>query len=102
MSAPIDESQVRHIAKLARLDLSDDEVRRFAGQLGDILTYVEKLREVDTEGVEPMAHAMPITDVFRSDEPRTGLTQDHALQNAPAREQGFFKVPAVLDQGGGA
>ncbi len=98
----IDEAQVRHIAKLARLNLSDDEVRLFAVQLGSILDYVRQLEEVNVEGVEPLAHPLPITDIFREDEPHEPFTPEQALANAPDRQGQFFRVPAVLDQTGGA
>lgn len=102
MSTAVDETMVRRIAKLARLNLSDDEVRQFADQIQDILGYVEQLSEVDIEGVEPMAHALPLTDVARDDAPHDPLPPDLALANAPQREGEFFRVPPVLDGGGGA
>lgn len=102
MSAEIDEAQVRRIAKLSRLNLSDDEVRLFAGQLADILAYVKLIESLDTTGVEPLAHALPVANVLREDEPRPGFTNDQALANAPDRERGWFRVPAVLDPHGGA
>ena len=102
MASAIDEGQVRHIAKLARLSLSDDEVHQFAGQLGGILEYVRQLDAVDTTGVQPMAHPSPVTDVLRADEPGAAFDADRALENAPQREGRFFKVPPVLDQGSGA
>jgi len=102
MSQPIDESVVRRIAKLSRLNLTDDEVRLFRGQLGDILAYVEQLRAVDTAGVEPLAHPLPLTNVLRDDDPTPFDNVDAALANAPLREGRFFKVPAVLDPGAGA
>jgi aspartyl-tRNA(Asn)/glutamyl-tRNA(Gln) amidotransferase subunit C len=95
----IDHAQVQRIAKLARLTLTDAEVEQFAGQLGDILTYFHKIDEVDTTGVEPLAHPHPVRNVLREDVPRTGLTNAQALQNAPQRVETFFKVPKVLDQG---
>lgn len=94
----IDEQQVRHIAHLSRLELTDEEIAQFGQQLGEVLTYVEKLNEVDTEGVEPMAHAMPISNVFREDVPAESLGIEKALQNAPDKATPFFKVPKVLDQ----
>lgn len=100
MSTPIDEDLVRHIAKLSRLNLTAEEVHLFAGQLGDILGYVRQLEALDTDGVEPMAHPLPITDVLRDDVARPGFDNDTALQNAPQREGAFFRVPAVLDGGG--
>jgi aspartyl-tRNA(Asn)/glutamyl-tRNA(Gln) amidotransferase subunit C len=101
MSPVIDEDRVRHIAKLGRLALSADEVQVFARQLADILSYVKQLEEVDTEGVEPLAHALPIANVLREDEPHVPLDAETALANAPAREATFFKVPPILDPGGG-
>lgn len=102
MAAHVDEAQVRHIAKLARLELTPDEVEHFRGQLAEILTYVQQLDEVDVSGVEPMAHPLPVTNVLRPDEPRPGLSTAAALANAPQRHEQFFKVPAVLDGGAGA
>ncbi|MCK4340837.1 MAG: Asp-tRNA(Asn)/Glu-tRNA(Gln) amidotransferase subunit GatC [Phycisphaerae bacterium] len=101
MAAVIDEEQVWHIAKLARLNLSDDEVQLFAGQLAEIFAYFRILDTVDTEGVEPLAHALAVTNVLREDEPADSLCSEKALANAPQREQGFFRVPKVLDQGSG-
>ena len=98
MSAAIDEAQVRHIARLARLSLNADEVRLFAGQLAGILEYVKQLEGVNTEGVEPLAHALPVTDVVRGDEPGDTFEPETALLNAPQCANHFFKVPPVLDQ----
>jgi len=100
--ALIDEAQVRHVAKLARLELSDEEVALFAGQLGAILQYFHQLQEVDTTGVEPMAHPLPVTNVLREDEPGPTFDPGTALANAPQREGSFFKVPPVLEHGTGA
>jgi aspartyl-tRNA(Asn)/glutamyl-tRNA(Gln) amidotransferase subunit C len=94
----IDEQQVRHIAHLSRLALTDDEISRFGKDLGDVLAYVEKLKEVNTDGVEPTAHAMPVANVFRIDEPAESLGTEKALQNAPDKVETYFKVPKVLDQ----
>ena len=102
MAAEIDAAQVRHIAKLARLNLSAEEVGLFARQLGSILEYVRQLESVNTEGVEPMVHALPVTNVLRDDEPQPSFEADRALANAPQREGSFFRVPAVLDQSAGA
>lgn len=102
MARKIDESLVRHIALLSRLKPSDDEVRLFSEQLSDIIEYVEKLSELDTTDVEPTAHALPIHNVFRDDEPGETLRVDEALANAPQRDGSFFAVPKVLDQGSGA
>lgn len=96
----IDEAQVRQVAKLARLNLRDEEVQLFAKQLAAILEYVQQLDEVETSGIEPLAHALPVCDVWRADVAGATLDGEAALANAPAREQSFFKVPAVLDGGG--
>ena len=101
MAGRIDAEQVRHIGNLARLKLSDDEVERFGEQLSSILTYVEKLNELDTSGVEPTAHALPVSNVFRNDEPGPTLSPSAALANAPARDGSFFVVPKVLEQDSG-
>lgn len=89
---------VRHVAKLARLELSEQEETQLTDQLGAILDYVEQLREVDTTGVEPTAHALPLTNVLRPDEPHASLSQAEVLQNAPASEQGMFRVPRILSE----
>ena len=97
MSDPLDEATVRHVAHLSRLALSDEEVHQFATQLADILGYVAQLNEVETQDVPPTAHAIPVSNVFRKDEPAEGLSVEQALSNAPARQQDFFKVPKVLN-----
>jgi aspartyl-tRNA(Asn)/glutamyl-tRNA(Gln) amidotransferase subunit C len=93
----MDIEQVRKVARLARLELSDADLAVFAKQLTAILDYVDQLKELNTDGVEPMAHPLPIQNVFRADEPVASLPVDEALQNAPARLGDFFAVPAVLD-----
>lgn len=100
MPAEIDERTVRHISHLARLNLSDEQIALFGRQLSSILSYVELLNEVNTDGVEPTAHAIPVTNVFRDDVPTEPLGVDKVLANAPARETPYFKVPKVLEQGG--
>lgn len=92
--------EVRRVAELARLGLDEYEVDVMAGQLGRILQYMEKLRELDTEGVEPTAHTLPLRNVWREDEPGPTLTTDEALANAPEREGGCFKVPKIVDAEG--
>jgi len=88
--------EVLHVADLARLSLEPDEVELFTRQLNDILAYVEKLQELDTSGVTPMAHAVPVFNAFREDEVKPGLPREEALDNAPAREEGSFVVPRVI------
>ncbi|MHC5083451.1 MAG: Asp-tRNA(Asn)/Glu-tRNA(Gln) amidotransferase subunit GatC [Planctomycetota bacterium] len=102
MSTKIDETQVRQVAKLARLELDDQEVTQFSGQLSAIVEYIEKLNELDTDNVEPLAHCLPVHNVLRDDVPGVSLTNDQALANAPAREDEYFKVPKILDDNSGA
>ncbi|AOS46329.1 Glutamyl-tRNA(Gln) amidotransferase subunit C [Lacunisphaera limnophila] len=88
---------IDYVANLARLALTDEEKARFARQLGDILHYVEKLKQVDVSGVEPMAHAAPVFNVWQDDVARAGLTVEQALRNAPAQRDQMIAVPKVLD-----
>ena len=102
MAKKIDQNQVRKVAKLSRLDLSDAEVEEFTGQLSAILEYVEKMNELDTTGVEPLAHCLPVNNVLREDSAKESLGTDKVLANAPQRDGEFFKVPKILDDGSGA
>ncbi|WP_127582407.1 Asp-tRNA(Asn)/Glu-tRNA(Gln) amidotransferase subunit GatC [Paenibacillus koleovorans] len=88
---------VEHVAKLARLDLNEQEKQTFTEQLNAILKYADKLNELNTDGVEPTSHAMPLVNVMRADEPRASLPIEKVLLNAPDEEDGQFKVPAVLE-----
>lgn len=88
--------QVAHVAKLARLDLSADRLSKLTGQLESILEYVAKIGEVDTAGVEPMAHALPLHNVLRADVVEPSLALDRVLQNAPDTDGPFFRVPKVI------
>jgi aspartyl-tRNA(Asn)/glutamyl-tRNA(Gln) amidotransferase subunit C len=88
--------EVLHVAELARLSLRPEEIEIFTRQLNDILAYVEKLQELDTSGVAPLAHVIPVFNAFREDEVKEGLPPDLALENAPAREEGSFVVPRVI------
>jgi aspartyl/glutamyl-tRNA(Asn/Gln) amidotransferase C subunit len=97
MASEIDAAQVRHIARLARLHLTDDEVERFQRELGEILVWFRDLQRVDTDGVAPMAHALPVTNVARDDASQPSLPARQALANAPQRDTDFFRVPRVLD-----
>jgi aspartyl-tRNA(Asn)/glutamyl-tRNA(Gln) amidotransferase subunit C len=90
----IDRDQVLHVAKLARLKLSDDEVDRIAGELSKILEHVETMNELDLEGVEPTSHVVDLTNVLREDVPRPGLTRERALGPAPDAADGGFRVPS--------
>ena len=93
----ISKEQVEHVAKLARLEVSEDEKATFARQLSGILTYIDQLKELDTRGVEPTATVLPTDNVFRGDEVRPSLSQEAALANAPDRADGFFSVPKILE-----
>ena len=91
------EIDVAYVAKLARLNLSEDETRLFQRQLGDVLKYAEKLREVDVSHVEAAAHAIPVFNVFREDEPRDWFTAEEALSNAPRKANNLFIVTKVVE-----
>ena len=93
----IDEKQVEHVAKLARLKLTPEELTRFSAQLSHVLGYIEDLNEVDVTNVEPMSHPLDVKNVFRADEAKPSLPLDEALANAPQRRDGFFLVPPVLE-----
>ena len=92
----ITKDEVLHVADLARLDLDEASIDKFAGQIGNILEYVAKLNEVNTEGIRPTSHAISITNVFREDQQRQPLDRDKALANAPEKEDGNFVVPKVV------
>ncbi|HLM37679.1 MAG TPA: Asp-tRNA(Asn)/Glu-tRNA(Gln) amidotransferase subunit GatC [Gaiellaceae bacterium] len=90
----IDRDQVLHVAKLARLKLTDDEVDRMAAELSKILGHVETMNELDLEGVEPTSHVVDLTNVLREDVPRSGLSRQKALEQAPDAAEGGFRVPS--------
>jgi aspartyl-tRNA(Asn)/glutamyl-tRNA(Gln) amidotransferase subunit C len=91
--------QVQHIARLARVGLSEEDIERFSEQLSEILDYFERLRAVDTEGVPPTAHTLPIHNVFREDdEPAPPLDSEDVLKNAPVREGDYFRVKVILEE----
>ena len=89
----ISREEVLHVAALARLELTEDEVERFTEQLGAILEAVGKVSELDLEGVEPLSHPLDLVNVWAEDEPRPSLPVDEALANAPADEDSHFRVP---------
>lgn len=93
---------VNHVALLARLHLEPGEVDRYARDLDAILGYAAKLDELDTTGIAPTSHSLPLANVFREDIPVPSLTPDQALANAPKSEDQCFRVPAVLQESGGA
>jgi aspartyl-tRNA(Asn)/glutamyl-tRNA(Gln) amidotransferase subunit C len=93
-SAEID---VKYVAHLARLALTPEEQKQLGAQLGSILGYIEKLRELDVTNVEPTAHAVPMVNVNRPDEIRPSLSHDEALRNAPKQAGGLFVVPKIVE-----
>ncbi len=98
MPESLDETAVRHVAQLARLNIADEQIARYAVQLSAIIGYVRQLDELDTSDVPPTAHAAAVANVFRDDTIRPTCSPDEAVANAPARRNTFFKVPKVLDQ----
>ena len=88
---------VKHIAELARLEFSGEELESFTHQLNQILEYVEKLNELDTENVEPLSHPVEGNNAFREDELKPSISREEALKNAPDRDEEFFRVPKVID-----
>lgn len=92
----ISREEVLHIAKLAKLKLTEEEIELFQGQLGEILAYFRKLEEVDTEGVEPLKHGLVLESALREDKPRESITPEEALKNAPKRRGDYFEVPRTF------
>lgn len=89
--------EVEHVARLARLELNEKEKEKMRAQLDSILSYIDKLNELDTSGIEPTSHVLPLTNVFREDEVRPSLSQEEALANAPDRHDLLFRVPKILE-----
>ncbi|HEU4541213.1 MAG TPA: Asp-tRNA(Asn)/Glu-tRNA(Gln) amidotransferase subunit GatC [Jiangellaceae bacterium] len=94
----ISRDEAAHLARLARLDLAPDELDHLAGQLDAIAGFVAKVSEVAADDIPPTSHALPMTNVFRDDVPRPGLTQEQALDQAPDAEYGRFRVPKILGE----
>ena len=94
----LDREQVAHVARLARLSFTDEELDRYAHQLSDILAYAEQVSALATEDVPPTAHALPLKNVFRPDELKDCLPQDKALSTGPEIEDGRFKVPRIMEE----
>jgi aspartyl-tRNA(Asn)/glutamyl-tRNA(Gln) amidotransferase subunit C len=91
------EIDVKYVAHLARLALTPQEEKQFGAQLGNVLGYIEKLKELDVSGVEPTAHAVPMVNVTRPDEVRPSLSHEEAMRNAPAQANGLFIVPKIVE-----
>lgn len=88
---------VKYVAHLARLNLTPEEEQKFQAQLGQVLGYIEKLKQLDVSHVEPTAHAVPLTNVTRPDEIRPSIPNEEALKNAPAQANGLFLVPKIVE-----
>ena len=95
---PLERADVEHLAALARIGLSEEEITTFQGQLSDILDQFELLRQLDTSAVEPTGHAVEVNSVMREDEPAEPLSPEDTLRNAPRRVDDFFRVKAVLEE----
>lgn len=93
----ITREEVEHVARLARLELSEEEKERIRAQLDSILQYMEKLNELDTTDVEPTSHVLPMVNVMREDALRPAISQEEALANAPDRQEAFFRVPRIIE-----
>lgn len=89
--------EVKYIASLARLRFTDEQERRLAGQMSEILDYVEKLNELDTSAVPPMSHVLDLYNVTRKDEVEQRITRDEALENAPDADSEYFRAPKVIE-----
>ncbi len=93
----IQKKEVEHVAKLARLELKEPEKEQLSEQLSNILTYIEKLNELDTSKAEPTTHVVPLRNVFREDEVKPSLDPKSALANAPEKIDGFYRVPKIIE-----
>ena len=101
MPEPLSERDVRHIAKLARLHLTDEQVERYRTQLSAVLEHVQKLAELELEGVEPLSHPIDLTNRLADDSPEPSLRAEVAMENAPQVEGSYIAVPKVLGDAGG-
>lgn len=93
----ITKEAVGHIAHLARLELDPEEVEAYTVQVDSILQYMDKLNSLDTEGIEPTSHAMPVVCVLRDDKAKSSLSAEESIRNAPEGKGGFFKVPPIIE-----
>jgi aspartyl-tRNA(Asn)/glutamyl-tRNA(Gln) amidotransferase subunit C len=94
---PIDRAAVDHVARLARLDLSEEERERMCSELGHILEHAELIQALDLDGIEPTSHPLPLTNAFRTDEVAPSLAAEEALAAAPHAERGSFRVPRIIE-----
>ena len=88
---------IEYVAKLARIDLNEEQKKKFAKQLSDILAYIEKLKELKVDKIEPMSHVLPLKNVFRQDKVKASLALDKVLRNAPSKDKDSFSVPKVIE-----
>ncbi|MRG87412.1 Asp-tRNA(Asn)/Glu-tRNA(Gln) amidotransferase subunit GatC [Salinibacillus xinjiangensis] len=95
--AEISKDQVKHVANLARLAVTEEEAEKLTEELGSIIKFAEQLNELDTENVKPTTHVLDLKNVLRKDEPKEWLTQEEALKNAPDKKDGQFRVPSILE-----
>lgn len=95
--ADITKEQVKHVAQLARLAITEEEAEMFTENLSAIIQYAEQLNELNTDDVEPTTHVLDLKNVLRKDEPKQWITQEDALKNAPDKENGHFRVPSILE-----
>ena len=98
MQPMIDREQVLHVARLARLELTEEEIERMAGELSGILEHVDRISALDLDGVEPTTHVVALENVLRADEPEPSLPRERALENAPDPADGAFRVPSPQAQ----
>lgn len=89
--------EIDHVALLSRLKLTDKEKELFSRQVGGIIKYIDKLNELDTANVEPTAHVLPVMNVFREDTLKPSLPRDKVLQNSPAKDDTFYRVPKIIE-----
>lgn len=93
----ITKKEIEHVAKLARINFSEEEKEKFTNEFSGIIEFVNKLNEINTDGIEPTAHVLPIQNVFREDIVQESMDRDKVLQNAPLKEAGCFSVPKVVE-----
>ncbi len=93
----ISKETIEHVARLARLNLTDEEKEKLTLEMGSIITYVDKLNKLDTSDIQPTAHVMPLRNVFREDRIESSYDREKVLANAPSKEDGCFKVPKVVE-----
>lgn len=93
----IDKKTIDYVAHLARIELTPQELERFSRQLQDILGFIDKLKELNTQEISPASHVLALTNVLREDLPAEGLTSEEALKNSPSRKGSFFSVPKVIE-----